>query len=292
MKALRPIAMLLLAVTIAPASVFAAEVAELRNGFTIPHLSREVRNGSVRLYLDESGKSFVDVPADQIQGYSYQPDVSVPSTSEPPASAESPSQAAAALAASPKSTDQIVREASVAQGVDSDFLQSVIGQESAGNPRAVSPAGARGLMQLMPATAQKLGVKDSFSPEQNVGGGALYLRELLERYHGDAIKALAAYNAGPGAVDRYHGVPPYRETQLYVRRIVRDYNRKKQSGESSAQKQSAHNRSAQKSSERRRSGERSSQERAAAVGSSGGIAGDRSTLASQSIDPPSLNSPE
>jgi soluble lytic murein transglycosylase-like protein len=127
-----------------------------------------------------------------------------------------------------KSTDQIVREASRVQGVDSDFIHSVIQQESGGNAKAISRAGARGLMQLMPGTAAQLGVADSFSPEQNVHGGARYLRELLERYHGDAIKALAAYNAGPGAVDRYRGVPPYRETQRYVQRIVRQYNSKKQ----------------------------------------------------------------
>ncbi len=126
-----------------------------------------------------------------------------------------------------KSTSQIVREASETHGVDSDFIRSVIKQESAGNANAVSPAGARGLMQLMPGTASQLGVNDSFSPEQNVHGGARYLRELLERYNGDAIKALAAYNAGPGAVDRYHGVPPYRETRQYVQRVVRDYNKSK-----------------------------------------------------------------
>jgi soluble lytic murein transglycosylase-like protein len=82
-------------------------------------------------------------------------------------------------------------------------------------------------MQLMPGTALQLGVKDSFSPEQNVHGGTQYLKELLERYNGDAVKALAAYNAGPAAVDRYKGVPPYRETRQYVQRIVRDYNKSK-----------------------------------------------------------------
>ena len=83
-------------------------------------------------------------------------------------------------------------------------------------------------MQLMPGTAAQAGSEDSFSPEQNVHGGARYLRELLERYNGDAIKALAAYNAGPGAVDRYQGVPPYRETRQYVQRVVREYNKRKQ----------------------------------------------------------------
>jgi len=226
MRVLRPIATVLLL----SSTLFAVEVAELRNGFTIPHRSHEMRGGSVRLYLDEAKKSFVDLPAEEIASYSSQPDP------EPASSQETSSPRTASPAMPAKSTDQIVREASEAQGVDSDFLRSVIRQESSGNAQAVSPAGARGLMQLMPATAQELGVKDSFSPQQNIDGGARYLRELLERYNGDAIKALAAYNAGPGAVERYRGVPPYRETQLYVQRVVRDYNRKKQSGGSSKRK--------------------------------------------------------
>src|ERR1039458_369864 len=236
MRVLRPIATLLvLSSTVFAARGFAVEVAELRNGFTIPHRSREMRDGSVRLYLDEAKKSFVDLPAEEIASYSSQPDpVPTPSLETPSLTTPLPTTHSPAMP--PKSTDQIVREASETQGVDSDFLGSVIRQESSGNAQAVSPAGARGLMQLMPATAQGLGVKDSFNPEQNVGGGARYLRELLERYHGDAIKALAAYNAGPGAVDRYRGVTPYRETRLYVQRVVRDYNRKKQSGGISRQK--------------------------------------------------------
>jgi soluble lytic murein transglycosylase-like protein len=189
-------------------SIFAAEIAELNNGFTIRHRSREVLGQSVRLYIDDQKTSFVDVPASQVTGYSSEPD-------PPPAALPS------------KSTTQIVGEASEKHGVDSDFIRSVIKQESAGNANAVSRAGARGLMQLMPSTASKLGVSDSFNPEQNVHGGASYLRELLERYNGDAIKALAAYNAGPNAVDRYHGLPPYRETRQYVQRILRDYNKSK-----------------------------------------------------------------
>jgi len=189
-------------------TVFASDIAELRNGFSIRHRTRETRDGLVRLYIDDEKKSFVDVPAEEIEGYSNEPDH-------------------IADAEPGKSTSQIVREAGEKHGVDSDFISSVIKQESGGKVRAVSPAGAQGLMQLMPGTASQLGVKDSFSPEQNVHGGTRYLRDLLERYNGDAVKALAAYNAGPNAVDRYNGVPPYRETRQYVRRIILDYNKSK-----------------------------------------------------------------
>ena len=239
MRAARPTTcFFLLCLCLSSVGGFAAEVAELRNGFTIPHRSRELRAGIVRLYTDDAKKSFIDLPADEIQGYSIQPDPEA--AAQPQISAAQPATAAQLLIQTPaiqtpeKSTEQIVREASKDQGVDSDFIHSVIQQESSGNARAVSPAGARGLMQLMPATAAQLGVADSFSPEQNVHGGTRYLRELLERYHGDAIRALAAYNAGPRAVDRYRGVPPYRETRLYVQRIVRQYNRKKQNDEAQA----------------------------------------------------------
>jgi soluble lytic murein transglycosylase-like protein len=174
-----------------------------------------LREGSVRLYMDDREEELLwTYPPRRWRSYSSEPDPAVV-RQKPPTPA--------------KSTSQIVSEASKKHGVDSDFIRSVIKQESAGNANAVSRTGARGLMQLMPGTALQLGVSDSFSPEQNVHGGTHYLRELLERYNGDAIKALAAYNAGPGAVDRFHGVPPYRETRQYVERVVRDYNRSKQS---------------------------------------------------------------
>jgi soluble lytic murein transglycosylase-like protein len=121
----------------------------------------------------------------------------------------------------------IVAEVSAQNKLDADFIASVIAAESANNPHAVSPKGAQGLMQLMPGTASKLGVKDSFDPAENVDGGVRYLRQLLEQYHFDVAKALAAYNAGPGRVQQYKGVPPYRETHAYVARIIKDYNRKK-----------------------------------------------------------------
>jgi soluble lytic murein transglycosylase-like protein len=111
--------------------------------------------------------------------------------------------------------------------IDPDFINSVIRAESGFNNRAVSRKGAQGLMQLMPQTASQLGVANSFDPNANVEGGTKYLRELLEKYNYDVPKALAAYNAGSRRVDQYHGVPPYFETQTYVAKIIRDYNRKK-----------------------------------------------------------------
>ena len=123
--------------------------------------------------------------------------------------------------------DQVVSAAGGKHLLDVDLINSVIKAESSFNPRAVSPKGARGLMQLMPKTASGLGVSNAFDPAANVDGGTRYLRWLLERYDFDLVKALAAYNAGPERVDRYRGVPPYYETKAYVARIIRDFNRKK-----------------------------------------------------------------
>jgi soluble lytic murein transglycosylase-like protein len=123
--------------------------------------------------------------------------------------------------------NDVINTVSSRHHLDPDLINSVIHAESGFNPRAVSPKGAQGLMQLMPQTASKLGVGDAFDPNANVEGGTRYLRELLERYNFDLIKALAAYNAGPQRVEQYHGVPPYYETQAYVARIIRDFNRKK-----------------------------------------------------------------
>jgi soluble lytic murein transglycosylase-like protein len=106
------------------------------------------------------------------------------------------------------------------QGVSPELVRAVIQVESAFNPRAVSSKGAMGLMQLMPATARELGVDDPFHPEDNIRGGVAYLRQLLDRYDNDVELALAAYNAGPGSVERYGAVPPYRETRNYVKKIT------------------------------------------------------------------------
>jgi soluble lytic murein transglycosylase-like protein len=121
----------------------------------------------------------------------------------------------------------VVASASGHYRLDPDLVNSVIKAESGFNTRAVSPKGAQGLMQLMPGTASQLGVPNAFDPRANVEGGTKYLRELLERYDFDLVKALAAYNAGPQRVEQYRGVPPYYETRAYVARIVRDFNKKK-----------------------------------------------------------------
>ena len=123
---------------------------------------------------------------------------------------------------------QLAATAADKHQIDQDFIEAVIRAESAGNPRARSPKGAQGLMQLMPATARSLDVSDPMDPAANLDGGARYLGSLVARYDGNLDKALAAYNAGPGAVDRHNGVPPYKETRGYVKKVMRKYKGKRE----------------------------------------------------------------
>ncbi|MBV9719113.1 MAG: lytic transglycosylase domain-containing protein [Candidatus Eremiobacteraeota bacterium] len=124
----------------------------------------------------------------------------------------------------PASLNALVSGASQANGVPAGLIRAVLMAESAGNPSALSGAGAQGLMQLMPGTAAGCGIANPFDPTQNVQCGTGYLRSLLHRYHENVTLAVAAYNAGPGAVDRYHGVPPYPETRAYVVRVLSAYH--------------------------------------------------------------------
>lgn len=119
----------------------------------------------------------------------------------------------------PAAFDALIEAAAQRYQVDADVVRAVVRAESNFDPSAVSHAGAKGLMQLMDETASSLGVSDSFDPAQNIDGGVRYLHAMLDRY-GSLPLALAAYNAGPGAVDRYKGIPPYAETQTYVRRVM------------------------------------------------------------------------
>ena len=128
-----------------------------------------------------------------------------------------------ARATVPAQYDAFVREAAQTHGVDPRLVAAVVRRESAWNANAVSRVGAGGLMQLMPDTARFLGVTDVFDARQNIHGGTRYLRTLLDTFNGDLDLALAAYNAGPGAVARYKGIPPYRETQAYVAAVRGTY---------------------------------------------------------------------
>ncbi len=183
--------------------------ATLRNGFTIHHLRHQTLGDITRLYTSDN--SYIEVPTAEITEMTEAEE-----TVTPP------------VDANPEPTlNEVVSAASDKHNIDADLINSVIHAESGFNPKARSVKGAQGLMQLMPETATQLGVTDAYNPTANVNGGTQYLRELLEKYNGDLIKALAAYNAGPGRVQQYNGVPPYRETRAYVARIVREFNQKK-----------------------------------------------------------------
>ncbi|HEY7403487.1 MAG TPA: lytic transglycosylase domain-containing protein [Candidatus Angelobacter sp.] len=227
---------------LAQLTAFGAELAVLRNGFSI-RFERKEQNGNItRLY---TGTGYLDIASEQIASFETedapvppQPAVAPPPAAVPaaqPALTQPSALTPAALSttATPIKTavnvdlDQVIREASTKNRLDPDFVNSVIKAESNFKTHAISKKGAQGLMQLMPGTAAQLGVSDPFDPRANVEAGTAHLSALLDLYHNDAVKALAAYNAGAHRVKQYNGVPPYRETQAYVAQIVRDFNAKK-----------------------------------------------------------------
>lgn len=197
-----------------------AERISLTNGYDIVCNHHAQVGSRVRLYMGPGESSYIDRAPSDIAKIETVPD-------PPPVPADSASvnpQVEPRL--SPADLSEMLAKAGQQHNLDADLLASVVKAESNGNARAVSRAGARGLMQLMPKTATEQGVDDSFRPDQNVRGGSAYLNELLVRYHDNIALALAAYNAGPGAVAKYHGIPPYHETRAYVARVIHEFNRR------------------------------------------------------------------
>jgi len=224
----------------------AAERVTLRNGFEMLCNHHAQVEGRVRLYLSASEDNYIEFAPQEIAGFEQVPD---PPPAPPSASAEKPPKASTATnrdaRLNPADLHEMLAKAGHEHNLDVDLLASLVKAESGGNAHAVSSAGARGLMQLMPGTATELGVQDSFKPDQNVRGGSAYLDELLTRYHDNLALALAAYNAGPEAVDKYHGIPPYHETRAYVARVIHEFNRRVLAREAEAKRAAAQVKSSQ-----------------------------------------------
>ena len=223
-------------------STHAAERITLRNGFEMRCDHHAEIEGRTRLYLSAGEDNYIEFRPEEIAGVETVPD--------PPPAAKSDAAATSNLSAaspnsrqnaklSPADLHEMLNKAGHEHNLDVDLLASLVKAESGGDTRAVSRAGARGLMQLMPATAKDMGVEDSFKPEENVRGGAIYLDELLTRYHDNMALALAAYNAGPDAVDKYQGIPPYRETRAYVARVIHEFNRRVLAREAEAKREAS-----------------------------------------------------
>ena len=199
---------------------YAATQVQLKNGFSLTCNHMQQTGRRVKLFLGPGSKNFIEVNAKTIASERPAPAATSGDSTATPNSGSSLGHAAK----KPQSLHHVLVQAGKKYNLDVALLESVIQVESGGDPRAVSPAGARGLMQLMPATAAQLGVKNSFASAQNIRGGTAYLDSLLDRYHNNLALALAAYNAGPAAVARWHGIPPYPETRRYVARVIHEYN--------------------------------------------------------------------
>jgi len=209
----------------------AAEQVTLSNGFVERCDHHAQVDGHVRLYLESGEDSYIDFAPDQIASVATIPD--------PPAAEPASQTSKTNRKLNSADLGEMLAHAGQQHNLDVDLLASVVKAESNGNAHAVSRAGAEGLMQLMPGTAAQLGVHDRFRPEENVQGGSAYLDSLLSHYHDNLALALAAYNAGPQAVDQYHGIPPYRETRLYVARVIHEFNRRVRAREAAARAQAA-----------------------------------------------------
>ncbi len=210
----RPTARLVLAQLAISGTLCAAEFAVLKSGFRLRAERHEISGGRVRLYTADRG--VVELPASSVVRFEQEDYVAPPLA---PAPSSVPIETRAQF-------DLLVARLGAELELHPALVHSVIEAESNYDADAVSPKGAVGLMQLMPETAKDLAVTDRRDPGQNVRGGASYLKQLLNRYAGSRdglLRALAAYNAGPGKVDRYDGLPPYDETRLFVRRVIRRF---------------------------------------------------------------------
>jgi hypothetical protein len=223
---------------------WAGEHITLSNGFELSCDHHAEVEGHVRLYLSTGEDNYIEVAPGEIAAMEQVSDplpdpLSVITADPDKELSKNPDGGNVPLYANPSSSEQssdanlspadlheMLVKAGGEHNLDVDLLASLVKAESGGNVRAVSRTGARGLMQLMPGTATELGVNDSFRPDQNVRGGSAYLDALLTRYNNKLALALAAYNAGPAAVDKYHGIPPYRETRAYVARVIHEFNRR------------------------------------------------------------------
>ncbi len=204
---------------IASPCLSAAEHITLSTGYNLNCDHRVAEGEMTRLYLDAASTNYVEVATSAIASDEILPDSAPPAPSKVLLPPRPEVLTGAEL-------HELLEGAGKVHDLDVDLLASVVHAESGARVHARSRAGAEGLMQLMPGTSAALGVHDAFAPEQNTNGGAAYLDALLRRYHENLAWALAAYNAGPGAVDRWHGIPPYRETRAYVARIIHEFNRR------------------------------------------------------------------
>jgi hypothetical protein len=196
------------------------EIAVLRNGFSLQCKRHEEIGAVTRLSLCGAA-GFVEVPTAQIARFEEGDDT------DAVAADREPDRAPSGLQPRTEIVRALISGAASRYQIDPDFIASVVKVESAFNPKAISSKGALGLMQLMPQTAAAMRVDDALDAAENLEGGTRYLRRLLDQYGGDAVKALAAYNAGPLRVKQYRGVPPYPETYTYIKRIIEDFNRRK-----------------------------------------------------------------
>ena len=199
-------------------SALAGEFAVLASGARLYAERHQSDGGKVTLY-NKTGSTEMDAA----QVVRFEPDDAPPAEPAAPAPA-TPAATIPAQAAKPVNVAEMVDNAARKYGLPPAFVRAVVAAESGYRADAVSRKGAIGLMQLMPATARELGA-DPNVPEQNVDAGARYLRDLLLKYDNHAYHALAAYNAGPGAVDKYHGVPPYSETRSYILSVLRKWQK-------------------------------------------------------------------